>query len=404
MRKKQACPIMAVLLVLAACLAGCTEAREKPEGSTEKIAPTVTNGNPAESAAMSAAGNTEPQRFVETVNEHFQIDADVIGCPADGMAAVYSGERCVFTMDNIQALIDLSGGHIISSREWEEGSLQCFAADSDNGYHLVYEHDIEGVSNTPYSLLSYHNKEYFKMYAEYPIYSSEYSYETNAKYTVGWMFTEPKDFAFASAEEAEAATRQALETLGLSQLVLLRTLYIDHNTLAEAAQLVTTDDTYAPVGEPRENNGFTLRDGWSEADDAYVFSYSISVDGSPMTYRDDLRDTGVYCGVNIIVWYNEKGIIELRVTTPWVVGAEENGPASIVPAQAALDTAKEKYQYVLHSDIAINKIYFEYQHVQVKSRRQLRPVWAVAITMPDRGLGETFFDFVYIDALTGREI
>lgn len=402
MRKEQGCYIMAVLLVLAACLAGCTGTGEKPEGLMEKIAPTVTNEAVAENTPIVSAANKEPQRFVETVNEHFQIDAKVIGCPTDGMAAVYAGERCVLTQDNIHAFIDLGGGHVIASKEWDDGSLQYYNADCDNGYHLGYMRELEGASNTPYAVFSYSNKEYCKKYIEYPIYSSEASYERNAKYTVGWMFTEPKDFAFASAEEAEATTRKTLEMLGLSQLVLLRTLYIDHKTLAEAGQFVATDDTYAPIGDPIENNGFTLWDDWSEADDAYVFSYSISVNGAPMSYRDDCRDTGAYCGSNIIVWYNEKGIIYLYVTTPWIVGAEETPPAPIIPAQAALDAAKEKYQYVLNVAITIGEIRFEYQHVQDRSRRLLRPVWAVAVRKTD--WGEEYFDFVYIDALTGQEI
>lgn len=403
MKKKQAIYTIAVLLVLAVCLAGCTGNAEKPDDATQMIVPSATAELEAGTTPTAYVANLEPQHFVETINEHFHIDAEVVGYPADGMAAVYSGERCILR-DNIQNFVGLNGGHIGSSKEWDDGSLQYYNGECDNGYRFGYTWELEGVSNTPYAEFSYFNREYDKKYNEYPIYYSEEGYETNAQYTVGWMFTEPKDFAFASAQEAEENTRRALETLGLSQLVLLRTLYIDHQTLEKVGQLVTTDDTYAPVGDPVENNGFTLWDDWSEADDAYMFSFSISVNGTPMSYRNDDRDTGIYCGSNVVVWYNEKGIIHLSVSTPWIVGVEEAPPSPIVPAQTALDAAKEKYQYALgYSDIAIEKIQFEYQHVQDRDRRLLMPVWTVTVVGAYEW-GSVDYNYVYVDALTGREI
>ena len=143
-------------------------------------------------------------------------------------------------------------------------------------------------------VFQYMDQEKYGTYSAYPIYSGEEQYENNTQFNVGWMFAEAKDFSFATAKEAEGAVRAALSVLGVSDLILLRTLYIDHNIMEAAGKKLATEPQYAPIGETKENNGYPIREDWSSADDAYMFSFGISVNGTPLATRFEVRDTSTY--------------------------------------------------------------------------------------------------------------
>ncbi len=399
-RKICECGLVA-LLGIALLLAGCTKYSEV---STEYMHETA-GIEMADAIVEANTSEAETLHIEETISDNLRIDADVTGYPADGQAAVYNGEEGLFSKEDIDAFIESFGISVTASKEWDDGSEAYYSGDCENGYSFSYMYGLNGMNNCPYSTLAFRSKERYERYREYPIYSNEESYETNAMYTVGWMFAEPKELSFAAASEAEADIRDTLEYLGLTQLVLLRTLYIDYETLEEAIQLLATDAAYAPIGDPVENNGFTLRENLSESDDAYVFSFAISINGTPMSYYDDTRDTAMYCGSYVVVWYTEDGIINLWVNSPWIVGAEETAAAPIISVQDALDTAANKYQYVLGTNnYEIEKIRFEYQYVQDRSQWLLRPVWTMLISRTTGdGLGP-YYEYLGIDALTGKTL
>lgn len=229
---------------------------------------------------------------------------------------------------------------------------------------------------------------------------------TNAKYTVGWMFIEPKAFSFATKAEAEQNVRDALAALGLSNLKLLRTLYCDHQTLEAAMDRVTTNEDYGPIGVTVENNGYPIRDDWSEDDDAYMFSFGISVHGVSMSYRyDTSEETAWYTGSNVVVWYTKDGIVSLSVDTPWEVGEVETPPEPIISAQTALEAAKTKFGYnLMDRDKRIEEIRLEYHYIQDRERWLLKPVWAVALSYTDETHFDRYYSFMNIDALTGDEL
>lgn len=409
-QKKKLSRITALLGIMV-CLTGCASPSPLPiTGGTESqkvVETTLQDGQLVEeSISQELSASTESTRIVEKVSEDFHVDAAVVGYPTDGKAGVYTCSPKDFTKEEIETFVKHCGEDIVSVKEWDDGAMVYYNGECTNSYSFGYMWGLDGLNNHPYAEFKYYDTERYKTYYDYPIYSGEEFYVTNAKYNVGWMFTEPKEFSFSTEADAEYAVREALKVLGLSDLTLLRTLYIDHNTLSEAGELLATDENYAPITGTAENNGYVLRDDWSEEEDAYMFNFGISVSGVPMSYLfDDSGETATYCGSEILVWYTKYGITFLSVSTPWTVGEEEISPKQIVPAQSALEVVKEKYGYDLYlKDKQVEEIRLLYKYSQDRSQWLLRPVWAVRISYTHGNSDSRYCDFMYIDALTGKEL
>lgn len=397
------------LLGAVVCLMGC--ARTYPEQSSARAMTETTRQQPTETETYQevsqgkAPPSTATSRIVETVDENFHIDADVVGYPADGMAGIYIGMPKVFTKEEINAFVEYCGGSITSVKEWDDGDMMYYNGTSPNGYRFSYMRGLEGVNHHPYALFQYASPEYAEIYGEYPIFRGEEFYYTNAQNTIGWMFTEPKSFSFATEKEAEESVREALEILGLPELKLFRTLYIDHATMVEAETLLTTDENFAPLPGKEDDVYPPLPDDWSEEYDAYIFSFGIAVADTPMSFHFQAGDTANYCGTDIIVLYTKHGITSLSVGTPWEVGNKVKEPASIVSAQAAMEVAKKKYSYDLkRKDKRVEEIRLEFQYFQNRDQWLLKPVWSVMVSFTNEYADGRYFDFTNIDALTGQEI
>lgn len=387
---------MAVFLGILVCLTGC--ANTNPLSETQPQADLQDDILPFQGQLISA----EATHIRETVNDNFHIDADVVGYPADGMAGIYVGSPKVFTKEEINAFVEHCGSRIATAQESDDGDMIYYKGECDNGWIFHYAHSL---TQHPYAYLSYRDPVRSELWREYPIYRGEDSYLSNADNMVGWMFTDPREFSFATEAQAELAVREALGVLGLTNLTLLRTLYIDHNTMAEAGQRLVAEERFAPIIGESGNNGFTLRDGWSEDDDAYLFSFGLSVSGIPMSYLyDDSDSTATYVNSEVIVWYTKDGISYLYIDTPWTIGPEESPAQSVVSAHAAMETVKEKYAYdLVREDMQIEELRLMYRYTQDGNRWLLRPVWVARLSYSSTRLDVRLFENMYIDAFTGME-
>lgn len=396
---------MIALLAIAACLTGCTGVSHEPQNQTAMDTTAQEEPLLSKNSYQEQPVSMEPTRIVESVNENLRIDAAVLGSPANGKAGIYTGAPKIFTKGEIEAFVEHCGGSITSVKESDDGDMMYYNGTCSNGYRFAYMRGLEGVNHHPYAEFNYSNPERSRIYYEYPIYYSEYHYLTNSQNMVGNMFAESKDFSFATEAEAEAAVREALNILGLPELFLLRTLYIDHSTMGKVGQILATDERFAPITGAKENNGYTLRDDWSEDDDAYMFSFGISVSGTPMSYLfDDCAVTATYCGSEVIVWYTKYGITYMTVNTPWTLGAEESAPESIVSAQTAMEAVKEKYGYDLAlQDKRVEEIRLLYLYIQDRDRWLLRPAWVARISYGSAYSDDHYYTSMYIDAFTGKE-
>jgi len=391
---------MAAVCALLLILGGCAGNGEITEGRVVAATTITVPGTTPEAA--DPAADAPSRHITETVNENFHIDADVVGYPADGIAGIYIGTPKRLTKEEIAAFLASCGYTIASAEESNDGYTDYYNGVCNSGNVFYYSQDSSGH---PYSQLVYRNDAKYQTYQPYPIYLGERDYITNSQYTVGWMFTEPKDLSFATAAEAEQNVRSALAALGLSDLKLLRTLYCDHQTLKAAMERLATHEDYAPLGDPQENNGYVIKEDWSEADDVYIFSFGIPVREISLSYRMFSRETSAYVGSNIYVWYTKDGIINANIETPWSVGGEEALPQPLIPAEEALETAKVKFSFDLkRQDKRIEEIRLEYQYFQDRDRWLLRPVWAVFLSYTYDGDTSRYNTFMDIDAITGDEL
>ncbi len=73
-------------------------------------------------------------------------------------------------------------------------------------------------------------------------------YEQGPSNYIAELFTEPEDMSFATAEEAEAEVREALETLHLGELKLNRTWYVSHTRMEQAGEVLQGEE-WTRMGE-----------------------------------------------------------------------------------------------------------------------------------------------------------
>lgn len=344
-------------------------------------------------AVLCLAGSTGTAQASETAGES-----------ADTLAAVYRAEAPALSEENAMALLASLGREASGRTEKENYGLKSLSFDCGDGYTLRLESLEEDGTYGLYTRLTYTNREKYAKYGDYPIYSGEDSYRTNAYYTLGWMFTREEDFAFASAEEAEADIRAALETLGVQDLTLLRILRVDHEAMAEAVQIVTTEERFAPIVGDAENNGYQLREDWSEADDAYCFSFTVAPGGIPMCYRQEAtEDGGFYSGTEIIAWYTCDGIIFLDVNYPWQVGEEKQAPAEILSEEAAEEIALAEFPLREPTfEGTLESLTLEYRYTEEDGESLLTPVWEAAFSFTPDGLDSPVYHFLVLDAFTGE--
>lgn len=312
---------------------------------------------------------------------------------------IYEAELQRFTDEDINRFLSYCGDGIVDSQENIGSTSVRYEGVTNSGKQFLR---IESTGYLPHVVFQYMDQKKFDTYSAYPIYSGEEQYENNTEYSVGWMFAEAKDFSFATAKEAEDSVRAALSTLGISDLILLRTLYIDHNIMEAAGKKLATEPQYAPI---EENNGYPIREDWSSADDAYMFSFGISVNGTPLSTRFEVRDTATYIGSQIIVWYSADGIDCLSIDMPWKVGRQVQVDTGVISPQVAVDVAKAKMEGILTiQNPSYSSACLEYQYRQDNNRWILFPVWTVKVTYQFIYDSSEAYKYISVNALTGEEL
>lgn len=148
-------------------------------------------------------------------------------------AGLYEAEPQHFSDEDINRFLSHCGDSVASSQKDTGDAHMKYSGTTNKGKESL---SLKSTGYHPHEVFQYVDEERYAIYREYPIYAGEEAYETNAQYSVGWMFTEPKDFSFATAEEAEKSVRTALAALGVTDITLLRTQYIDHNTMEAAGK------------------------------------------------------------------------------------------------------------------------------------------------------------------------
>lgn len=338
---------------------------------------------------------TDPTHFYEQVREDFRIDAEVVPFPA-GVPKVYEGIRYDFPREDIDAFLTASGDSLTEWGLFDDTEMgQRYTGDSANGGHIFT--DLR-LPNLYPATLSYSHP-HADWWGNYHIYAGQNHYDTGAEFVFADRFMEPKDFAFATAREAEDAVRSTLSSFGFRDLILNRALYVDHAVMPEITEELKKPEWSELKPQP-------VKEEWTAEEDGYIFEFFLPVDGAPLFYGSVSKDTYNYNGASIVVWYQEAGIVWLEVRHPFFPGEVAEAPEKIISAAQALDIARTKLANILtYQDVVISKVSGEYIYVHNNGSFLLRPVWIVyadysyALHPEYRNR-----EFVILDAVTGKEI
>ena len=313
---------LALLLALPGC--GSPQAEPSKPGETTGVQ------QEQETAPGSVPEAPEDStHFYEEVQENLLIDAEVTGPPEGVVPKVYEGIMKSFTKEEIDAFLAWNGD-AVAEITWDGEQDQSYVYSGTCQSGSIFGMDI-GLNNDFPLGFSYVNWDKNERFSSYPIYSTETMYEQGPSNYIAELFTEPEDMSFATAEEAEAEVREALETLHLGELKLNRTLYVSHTRMEQAGEVLQGEE-WTRMGKGGSEVTYPQWDDWDETDDCYLFEFFSSADGIPMTHREWDGTTVSYCPNSIVVWYTGDGIVELDVLYPWIFGDVVEEPEEIVSA------------------------------------------------------------------------
>lgn len=387
---KQTKTLGALALALLLALPGC---QHTPADST---APQQTAG-PAETAPA------DPNHVYEQVQENLLIDAEIIAPPEGVTPKVYAGELKIFTKAEIEAFLAWNGDGIAEvTRDDTLDQSHMYAGNCQSGATFAAEDSIRGLFPSNFW---YENPDLYSRYEAYPIYSTALYAEEQSSHYITDLFVEPVAMPFATAEEAEAQVREGLATLNLGELKLNRTLYISHDRMAQAGEILQGEEW---AGEAKGGAAVTYPqwDDWDAGDDCYMFEFFSAAEGVPMSYRFWSSATTSYVCNGITVWYTKDGVISLQIFGPWRFDRVVEAPEKPVSAAEALAVAKAKYTNIISSqDRVIESVNLAYVYRQDGDGWLLLPVWEVKIRLKasDTVPFDTFL-YVGVNAVTGEEL
>ncbi len=399
--KKHTLKMIAVILNLQLLLTGCQQEVEQQ--------PYIT------------VLTTDPEHIYEEVSEHFWVDAEIDGRKEGNSPKLYLASQPALSKAEIDSFLGLKGETIHEVNLDED-------IDFMHVYDVICTNDSCVVANRSV------NNNFVQAFFSYT-YGSRVSYlyttvqnsvnsiggllvEQYAQRDNSAMYAEPKEFSFASANDAEQSIREALEALGLQNdtIALVRTLYLDHKIMDEAAK---SED--AVKSTSRAVQSF-LRDGdfarselyrletktWSEDDDAYYLEFTCAFDGIPMHTEELQTLTAYFPSTTINARYNKDGIVNLFFSNPWNAEKVLEEDLDILSAREALDAFLLTRSEVIYSyDTTVRYINLRYCAVQDGNQWLLKPVWEFIMLSHELYADGKLYEVcqnIMIDAVTGDEI
>lgn len=357
-----------------------------------------------EQEAQEGTAQTDPAHFYEEVRDDILIDADVIWPEGDYIPRVYEAEPIIITKEDINKFIEFCDDGVARvTMDKRVGTANAYYVETDKGGEVICN-TFTNVEE-PGSAFSYcldEDMPYSDVVTGYGgLQKSSYVEEDNT-----FLYDQPKDFAFATAKEAEAIVREALKAINLDHLILERTLYLDHEVMQRYQQENLEDIT--ELHEKMEAP-YAVKD-WTEADDCYQFMFSYDVDGIPTIVSDRVTPTFTITPAGATFRYTEKGIIRASVGDFWKLAETVEEPEKIISATEAMETVKEKLESVYSGQVReVQEIALRYAPMQDKNRWLLSPVWEVLVCEKDvpliyAGITSDEYSYILVDALTGEEL
>lgn len=252
------------------------------------------------------------------------------------------------------------------------------------------------------------------------VYSFGYTTQTYLDYTYAFMnyggvmdgiadntdlYREPKEFSFASSQEAVQQAEAVLDYLGIQNAILAEKLYLDHETMTDYVRSSEAAETIAVYGAEA-----LAERGYDSTYDAYVLRFAIEKDGIFTSTRLYQLPTTTIAPTTIEFMINASGVVNVSISFPWVFAETLEVPAGIISAEDILQIVEDfELEVVSESPRTIDGISLEYISVQDGDHWNLKPVWVVTVLYKGRtkiSESECFDEHqVYcFDAMSGKQI
>lgn len=346
----------------------------------------------------------EPEHIYKEIRDGLLVDAEV-DIPGDRtIPKVYVAESVAIDESFINAFLDAcnDGPGALEITPMENDITLYRMGKTENDFSLSA---AESKSiNFKFTWIVYSSNsekyEWQKYYADYRAPEDRILYAALGS----MMYTEPRSFAFASPEEAAQEICDILADLGIPNLRLYDTLYVDHEIAKEFAESGWIEAHYEQFDESS-----LPEHTWTEADDFYYFTFYFDVAGIPLYTIPFVTTTLSYPGGSVWAKYGAEGVIELRCSYPRMAGVVVDEPPSILSAEEALAAALQiKEDVITDHEQIIDSIALRYYCVQDGDRWLLTPIWVVSVLEKNYYAVENGnkdkYDRIIIDAITGEEI
>ncbi len=348
---------------------------------------------------------TDPTHIYRQVQDNLLIDAEVKGPPEGTVPKVYVGEANIFTQEKVNAFLAWSGDEIAEvTLDIGDDTKHQSVATCRSGARLANSFSL---NNPPSSAFDYKSVESMERYIAYPLSRTQQDYEECSAHRSGrritYLFEEPTELSFATAQETEGKVREALSTLGLEDLILNRTLYLSHDRMEEAGWILQGEE-WAHQAKGGETATFPQWDDWSEAHDCYLFEFFCGVDNVPMSYHTLDNSTTIVPSTDIVVYYTRQGIVGLNIMWPWSACEVAETPERTLSATEALQRVQERLENTISSQMrTVERVELIYLCKQDGDRWLLRPVWEISVWQSGSNDYEQKYTYIRIDAITGEE-
>lgn len=359
-------------------------------------------GKPGEAGA--SGDEPDPTYISQSVREGLSVEAPVRGVPAGVQPKVYEGKLPALDRQVIDAFLDHVGDSVADIHyDGEEDGRWTFIAGTSHGGYLdaVLNPGDNNFVAYHFSYKTEQGKWYDNVLLDYgPLVREEYAIEDNTD-----LYTEPREFAFATVDQAVADVKEDLAVLGIHNVMVAETYYLDHTIMAEAERSETMLEKLTKGGAVEA----VFKEVWTEADDAYYFRFDFDCEGVTMLPYSFTRTTYTYPGSTFTVIYNKDGIAEIMLEFPWQFGAVVETPEEMLSTRMALDRALENIGAASTPYArVVDEISLRYYFVQDGDRWLLRPCWLVSVLEKDAmqladGTKDTH-SYVILDAVTGAEL
>lgn len=370
--------LIILCMVIAGLLTGCVDARWLRDINLE-------NGNHVQ----------------ERLEEGLEIDL-IIDYPEKNVPQIYHTGLPRLDNEITQAFLSAIGDHSMEVLHDEiEDGWHNIALKTEKGAYFAYSRSEKDI-NLPGYALSYSTP----MYSDYSLAFLNYgSRRETSPLDNSSLYQEQIEFTFCTSQEAQRDAEAILNSLGLRDIVLEETLYLDHEVMSDYLRTPEAAEAIEVYGAQ-----VLAETGYDASYDAYFFRYTLSRDGVLATAHTLETATSFVGATNITIMINASGPISVNVGMPWLFLEVEQTPSALSPPETVLrEVIDQEMDTLTDLPRTIDSLRLEYIPMQAGDHWIRTPVWivsvlyegAIVLSETERSDEHRFYLF---DAVSGERI